>query len=259
MTHTARSLSQADDDLETLTSILNHDARSPLVSVMGFLAELKLLHQEVLAGWAAAEPESPERERLAVECSEAFSYLDVGAKKMARVLEVLGELGGHRRRVLMIEAIEPTEFVERVARPLRERDSAFELTVSPLPSLETDRGAFVDVFGHVLDNALRYRRPNLPARVAIRADVNDDAFLFRVTDDGRGIAPSDHRRVFRPFVRVAPLLEEEREGTGLAHARALARRLGGDLNVESSLGEGSTFLFELPRKAPHKYPRYAQR
>ncbi len=259
MTHTARSLSQADDDLETLTSILNHDARSPLVSVMGFLAELKLLHEEVLAGWAAAEAESPERARLAEECSEAFSYLNVGAKKMARVLEVLGDLGGHRRRVLMVEACDPTALVERVAQPLRERDPAFELTVTKLPSLETDQGAFGDVFGYVLDNALRYRRPKLPAHVEVSADVSNDAFLFRVTDDGRGIAPSDHRRVFRPFVRVAPLLEEEREGTGLAHARALARRLGGDLNVESSLGEGSTFLFELPRKAPHKYPRHAQR
>ena len=71
----------------------------------------------------------------------------------------------------------------------------------------------------------------------------------RVTDTGRGIPPDQLERVFQPFVQVDARLTRTEEGTGLglAISRDLARGMGGDLTVQSRLGEGSTFVLKLPR------------
>lgn len=251
MTALERSLSQADDDLETITSILNHDARSPLVSVMGFLAELRLLHAETLEHWPRSDENAKERDRLACETREAFAYLDEGAKRMAHVLQVLGELGSYRRQVLLVESIDtPALFAEAAAAV-----PGLELEVGALPSVDTDRGALLAVIGHLLDNAARYRRPEEGPRVRVSAEVLEDRIALRITDNGRGIAAGDLARIFRPFIRLAPLAGEG-QGLGLAYSRGLARRLGGDLRAESVVGESTTLLLDLPRTAPAKYPRH---
>jgi signal transduction histidine kinase len=72
-----------------------------------------------------------------------------------------------------------------------------------------------------------------------------------VIDNGRGIASSDHQRVFDLF-RRAGTQDQPGEGIGLAHVRALAYRLGGTVDVVSTLGEGATFTLNLPADIRHK-------
>jgi signal transduction histidine kinase len=154
----------------------------------------------------------------------------------------------------VLETLEAAELVEEIAAPLRASQPGVTLTVTALPPVESDRGALVQLLTQVLENAVRHRRADVAHQVEVSAQIVDDSLTFRIKDNGRGIAAADMRRVFRPFVRVAPL-DDEREGIGLANARALARRLGGELTVESTVNEGSTFVLELPRHAPSKYPR----
>ncbi len=248
------SLSQADDDLETITSILNHDARSPLVSVLGFLAELRLLHAETIEHWVPTEENTENRARLIEETIEAFSYLNEGAKRMARVLEVLGELGGFRRRVLLVESVDSAALLQELADALRRTAPDLALSLAPMPAVQSDRGALSTLLGHVLTNAVQFSRPGVPLRVEVTAECLDDRHVLRVTDNGRGIAANELQRVFRPFVRLTPL-HPTGDGLGLAYARALARRLGGDLRAEAAASQGVTLVLELPHEPPSKYPR----
>ena len=68
---------------------------------------------------------------------------------------------------------------------------------------------------------------------------------LEVADNGRGIAPEDHERVFELF-RRSGLQDNPGEGIGLAHVRSLVRNLGGEITVTSTLGGGSTFIIRLP-------------
>ncbi|MEG2498974.1 ATP-binding protein, partial [Brevundimonas sp.] len=72
---------------------------------------------------------------------------------------------------------------------------------------------------------------------------------FEITDNGRGIAPKDHERIFELF-RRSGRQDRPGEGLGLAFVRSSVRRLGGQITVRSDLGKGTTFLVHLPQHQP---------
>lgn len=248
-----RGLAQAHEELEIVTSILNHDMRSPLVSVMGFVAELGYLRDESFALWSATEAVNSQRAALGQEFDEAFRYIDGGAKRMGRLLDVLSSLAAHRRRVLVLETVELGPLIHAAASTLEELPSGALRIDEPLPVLRTDRAALLELFRHVLDNSVRYRRAEVTPEITVSHENDDQRFVVRVADNGRGIADPDRTRVFRPFVRLAPL-GAPGEGVGLTHARGIARRLGGELSVEPSVGRGSALRLELPRREPSQVP-----
>jgi len=95
--------------------------------------------------------------------------------------------------------------------------------------------------------AIAGKRGSAPTLVLSRAafGVNGNRVILSVIDNGRGIDPRDHQRVFDLFRRSGSQ-DQPGEGIGLAHVRALAYRLGGTIDVQSTLGEGATFRLNLP-------------
>ena len=82
-------------------------------------------------------------------------------------------------------------------------------------------------------------------RIDISARRIGDRVVVSITDNGRGIAPQDHERIFELF-RRSGVQDRPGDGIGLAHTRTLIRRLGGQITLSSRLGEGTTFNIELP-------------
>jgi signal transduction histidine kinase len=117
-----------------------------------------------------------------------------------------------------------------------------------LPVIEADRLAVEQVFGNLIDNAVKYLDPARPGRIEIHASaVGGRRVRFSVTDNGRGIAARDHARVFELF-RRSGTQDKPGEGIGLAHVKALVRSLGGRIHIDSELGVGTTFSVTLPRE-----------
>ena len=110
-----------------------------------------------------------------------------------------------------------------------------------------DREKVRQVLLNLLSNAIKFTAPG--GSVEVTCEVTADSVAMRVTDTGIGIAAAELERIFEPFVQVNASLTRPHEGTGLglAISRDLARGMGGDLIVESTLGAGSTFTFTLPR------------
>ena len=114
-----------------------------------------------------------------------------------------------------------------------------------LPAIVSDRVAIEQILSNLIENAVKYRHPSRPVAVKVSGGSSGDRAWIEVADNGRGIDPRDHERVFDLF-RRSGTQDQPGEGIGLAHVRALAYRLGGTITLRSALGEGATFRVSLP-------------
>jgi signal transduction histidine kinase len=125
-----------------------------------------------------------------------------------------------------------------------ERDARF-IIEEPMPSLRHDRLAVEQIFSNLMENATKYLQLGRQGVIMVRGRREGSRAIFEVEDNGRGIAPADHERIFELFRRSGQQ-DQQGEGIGLANVRALAYRLGGTITVRSVLSEGSTFVVDLP-------------
>jgi signal transduction histidine kinase len=109
-----------------------------------------------------------------------------------------------------------------------------------------DHTKFSQIVGNLLKNALRFRRE----RVDIRMYQDGARLLVDISDDGPGIEPENHALIFQRYAQIDSdgALARKGHGLGLAGSLILARRMGGDLTVQSEAGQGATFRFTLPIK-----------
>ena len=122
------------------------------------------------------------------------------------------------------------------------------VTVEPLPGITADRLAVEQVFGNLIDNAIKYLDQARPGRITVSGTEAGPWVRYAVADNGRGIALHDHARVFELF-RRAGAQDRPGEGIGLAHVRTLVRALGGRIDLASQPGTGTTFSVTLPKAA----------
>jgi signal transduction histidine kinase len=97
----------------------------------------------------------------------------------------------------------------------------------------------------LLENALKYGCSNAEPWIEVRCLVEHKALVLSVSDNGKGIAPQDHHKVFEPFRRLDPEMAEG-SGIGLVAARRLISRHGGVISLRSEAGKGATFVIRLP-------------
>lgn len=157
----------------------------------------------------------------------------------------LEEEGAERRERVDLAAL-VREQVEQVRRDAVERQVEVALDVPPGLSLVGVPEDLRLMVANLLENAVRYNRPG--GRVLVRARGDGRQVVIEVVDTGLGLADADRARVFERFYRVDRARSREAGGTGLGLAlvRHAAERHGGDVSVDSVLGEGSTFRVSLP-------------
>jgi signal transduction histidine kinase len=246
-------LREANDEIQRFAYIVSHDLRSPLVNIMGFTTEIESIKKDTFAQLSAMHETDTDAAQKTLELSKDFDeslvFIKSSIGKMDRLINSILKLSREGQRTFKPEYVSMDQLIktitDAVAHQAAEKDA--EITVEPLPPLKSDRLALEQIFSNLVDNALKYTRPDLPGRIRIRGRVETAQVVYEVEDNGRGIAPEDHQRVFDLF-RRAGQQDQKGEGIGLAHTRALVRRLGGYMTLKSALGEGSTFIVTLPRR-----------
>ncbi|MCU6455223.1 CHASE3 domain-containing protein [Sphingomonas sp. A2-49] len=248
-------LSRANEEIQRFAYIVSHDLRSPLVNVMGFTAELSAATTPLTEMLDRAEAECPgivrEDARLAVreDLPEAIGFIRTSTQKMDRLINAILKLSREGRRVITPEPIDPAAVTETIAGSIRHLldDRGVTLAVErPIPGLVTDRVALEQILSNLIENATKYLQPGRPGTITVSGESRRDRVILSVADNGRGIDPRDHQRIFDLFRRSGQQ-DQPGEGIGLAHVRALAYRLGGTIDVDSALGRGSTFRINLPK------------
>jgi light-regulated signal transduction histidine kinase (bacteriophytochrome) len=121
------------------------------------------------------------------------------------------------------------------------------LTHDPLPQLYCDPNQISYAFATLIENSIKFRRAH-PPEIHVSAAVQEDAWVFSVKDNGIGIDPRHGERIFGLFKRIQNDAYPG-AGVGLAIARQLVEQHGGRIWVESQLGQGATFFFNLPQHA----------
>jgi signal transduction histidine kinase len=257
-------LREANNEIQRFAYIVSHDLRSPLVNIMGFTSELDELRQDIfkriaaLSRAAAPSPEpiasvdaepalEVEDQRLAQDFSEALSFIKSSIGKMDRLISAILNLTREGRRQFEPVRIDMRQLIETIVSTLAHQAAEAEarIEIGNLPNLTSDRLALEQIFSNLIDNAVKYLKSGVPGIITVKGRTKLGFAIFEVADNGRGIDPKDHQRIFDLF-RRAGTQDKPGQGIGLAHVRALVRRLGGTMSVNSELNNGSSFTITLP-------------
>ena len=247
-------LSRANDEIQRFAYIVSHDLRSPLVNVMGFTAELEAATGTIADLIDRAEQNCPEvvteDARIATreDLPEAIGFIRTSTQKMDRLINAILKLSREGRRVISPEPVDIAALVGTIDATLKHMIDAREARLvidGALPAIVTDRLAIEQILSNLIENAVKYLQPGRPGLITVRGSRDGQRVTYEIEDNGRGIDPRDHQRVFDLFRRSGNQ-DQPGEGIGLAHVRALAYRLGGVIDVQSELGKGATFRLSLP-------------
>lgn len=248
-------LMQANQEIQRYAYIVTHDLRAPLVNIMGFTAELesalKTIDRYFEAEQGGAGDDVRDAARLAAreELPEAIGFIRSSTRKMDGLINAILKISRDGRRPLQPEPIDLEAIVrasgDALQHQIAEADGTLDVSIE-VSGFVSDRFSVEQIVSNLLDNAVKYRDPSRPLALSVKAfHLNRFKVGIDISDNGRGIAPEDHERIFELF-RRAGLQDKAGEGIGLAHVRSLIRNMGGEIKVKSKLGEGTTFMIRLP-------------
>jgi signal transduction histidine kinase len=242
----AEAASQAKSDF---LSRLSHELRTPLNAIIGF-SQLILLDPQLQAGRKA----------------QLGHVLDAGEHLLAlinQILDISSIESGQQKLVTQAVPLAPLlETCVAICRPLAQARAVAMAVAGPVPgepdpasaSVQADPTRLRQVVMNLLSNAVKYNRPGGTVSLAVRQDAaggEGPGVHVDITDDGIGLGQAHLERLFEPFNRVgAERTGVEGHGLGLAHSRALARSMGGEITVTSQPGQGSCFTLHLHRAGP---------
>ncbi|MCW2315468.1 signal transduction histidine kinase [Rhodoblastus acidophilus] len=249
-----RDLRRANEELQRYAYIVSHDLRAPLVNIIGFTRELETAAQcvapvfERLADAREEADVAEARRALREDIPEALKFIQSSTGRMDGLIAAILQLSRLGAVALHPEPLDLTalarECIASVQHRLNDADASAVID-GDLPALVGDRAALSQILGNLLDNAAKYLSDSRPGRIILRGRASGSRVRIEVEDNGRGVAPRDHQRIFELFRRSGKQ-DKPGDGIGLAHVRTLARRMGGDIEVRSDGVSGSVFVVTLP-------------
>jgi signal transduction histidine kinase len=238
--------------------VISHDLRAPLINVEGFSRALQdsvgTLENLLQTGAGNGNGTALVAVRdvwpmLHGEINESIDFIGRSVAKMDALVRGLLELSRIDTRPGTLQDVDLAASVAEVLGPFQFRiaERGIEVRADPLPAVRGDALRLGQVFGNLIDNAVKYSKPRGEALIDVGCHDDGDAYRFFVRDNGIGIKPKDQSKIFRIFARVTDN-GESGEGLGLTAVKKIVEKHGGRIWVESEFGEGSTFWFVLPKR-----------
>lgn len=227
----SEELRRSNADLEQFAHVVAHDLQEPLRTVVSYTQLFAERHN------GALDERSEKYARYILEGATRLQQIIKGLLAYARV----GSQGNSLARV------NSKAVVDEVLASLKTaiEEGAAEIVCGPLPVVSADRLQLGQVFQNIIANALRFHG-EAPLHLHIGADRSNDAWVFRIEDNGIGIEAQYAERIFQMFQRLHPRERYPGTGIGLSIAKKIVDRHGGRIWFESMPGRGSTFYFTIP-------------
>ena len=226
-----RALETSNERLEQFAYAASHDMQEPLRMVSSYLQLLERRYED----------------DLDEEATEFIEFAVDGADRMRSMIEGLLRYSRVETRGDPLQAVDLDAVLEAVHDDLRVAIDSSDATITSddLPRVEGDPHQLRQVFQNVLENAITYSG-DAPPDVHVSATSNGSDWIVSIEDAGIGIDPADQERIFEVFQRAHDRREGDGTGIGLALCERIIERHGGDIWVDSTPGEGSTFSFSVP-------------
>jgi len=225
-------LASSNRELEHFASVASHDLQEPLRMVSSYTQLLAKRYDG----------------QLDADAHEFIHYAVDGADRMQRLLH---DLLSYSRVTSRGDPFAPVdtevvlgEAMENLQLAIRESGAA--VTHGSLPVVNGDRSQLMRVFQNLIANAIKFRKGDEPPSVHVSCERRDGRWRFAVQDNGIGIDPKDFERIFLIFQRLHTRQEYPGTGLGLALCQRIVVRHGGEMWVESDVGQGTTFFFTIP-------------
>lgn len=224
------TLRLANSEMEQMMHLAAHDLQEPLRTVESFSDLLQLRYAD----------------RLDADGQEFLRFITGGAARARQLIEDLLAVAEAGRRPLQIEEVDTGAALAAALSSLKGSLEANGARVlhRDLPRVRADRRMLESLFQNLVGNAVKHRADR-PPRIEVSARRESRAWQFSVRDNGPGIDPKHHERVFRMFERLSGRATPG-SGAGLTLCATIVNRHGGRIWVESAASHGSTFHFTLP-------------
>ena len=226
------ALERSNADLEQFAYVASHDLQTPLRNIVRYAQLLEHRYKN----------------RLDADADDFIGFVVDSGKHMTRLINDLLEFSRVSRQS---EPLKPISAGEALAQALKNLDlelvtTGAEVKVGDLPMVQADQTYLVSLFQNLLGNGLKYRAPDRKPMLSVSAErVSFDCWRFAIADNGIGIEPQYHDKIFEIFQRLNPAASAEGTGIGLTLCRRIVHRFGGNIWLKSEPGTGTTFFFTL--------------
>jgi PAS domain S-box-containing protein len=229
--HTVEELKRSNEDLQQFAYVASHDLQEPLRMVASYVALIARRYKG----------------KLDADADEFISFAVDGAKRMQSLIQDLLAFSRVGSKGVELVRTSSEDALNRAIKNLRVAiaDSGAQVTHDPLPSVLADEIQLTQLFQNLLGNAIKYRRAETPGVHIAARQSGPRKWIFSVQDNGLGIESQYFERIFGMFQRLHGREEFSGTGMGLAICKKIVERHGGDISVESTVGQGSTFRFPL--------------
>lgn len=220
-----------NEELEQYAYIASHDLQEPLRTVNSFMEKLKMNYADQLDDKAL----------------QYIHYATDGAKRMKQIVQDLLLYSRINASTAEIDKVSLNAILADYIDMRRKliADKKAEIKYNNLPELNSLKVPITQIFHCLVDNAIKYTRVDVAPIVEIEALDKEEFWQFSIKDNGLGIEERFFEKVFVIFQRLHNRSEYEGTGIGLAIAKRSVEFLGGEIWIESKVGEESTFYFTI--------------
>jgi PAS domain S-box-containing protein len=226
-------LQRSNRELDRFAYIASHDLKAPLRAI------------DHLAAWIAEDSTGT----LSPVSQEHLVKLRGRVKRLEGLLDALLHYSRAGRRRHPSQWLDTAAVVQDVAELLNPPDGFQVVVKGDLPRVCCEQAPFETLLRNLIENAIKHHDRPYEGKVTVSAATRGDFVEFHVHDNGPGIAPQYHARIFEVFQTLKPRDDVEGSGMGLAIAKKTVESAGGEIWVESSVGKGATFCFTWPLRA----------
>ncbi len=244
-------LVQKNKELEQIIYVTSHDLRSPLVNVQGFSKELDYSADDLISSINSDDfPEDIKKKIkpiLEKDIPESLQFIRRSISKMDKLLSGILRLSRMGSDALKKENLDMNRIINDVSHDLefKFKEKGAKLEIKKLPHCTGDTIQIDQLFSNLINNALKFLDTYRSGVIKISGRKEKGKSIYCVEDNGIGIAPEYHDKIFEIFHRLNPK-EREGEGLGLTIVRRILDRYNGNIWVESEVGKGSRFYVQLP-------------
>ncbi len=227
------NLKRSNKDLESFAYAASHDLQEPLRTILSYLQLIKMKQND-----------------FSSEFQEYFDFVIGGAERMNYMLQGLlaySRLGNtHKEKAALLDMSNIVAFIiANLNCTIKDNDA--QILYDDLHPIRGNKVQIIQLFQNIISNALKFKKEDVVPIIKISSEQKGGFIVFQISDNGIGIAPEYHNKIFTLFRRLHSFDAFQGSGIGLALCKRIIEYHYGEIDVSSVLEEGSTFYLRFPR------------